>query len=81
MSEGRRFPRARQLPMVVLHDPTRHRPRGPSHDVGATLAALPAGEYPLTVDVAAEMGAYGSDQHYDFVLDQLINGPRTVDAS
>ena len=56
-------------------------PQGPSHDVGATLAALPATEYPLTVDVADEMGAYGSDHHYDFVLDQLISGLRTVDPS
>jgi hypothetical protein len=23
--------------------------------------------YPLTVDVADEMGGYGSDHHYDFV--------------
>src|SRR5215218_6299026 len=49
---------------------------GPGHDVGAMLAALPRTEYPLTVDVAGEMGAYGSDQHYDFVLDQLLRGLR-----
>jgi AcrR family transcriptional regulator len=49
-------------------------PKGPSHDVAAMLAQLPRGEYPLTVDVAAEMGAYGSDHHYDFVLDQLLSG-------
>jgi AcrR family transcriptional regulator len=51
-------------------------PQGPSHDVGATLAALPRTEYPLTVEVAGEMGAYGSDYHYDFVLDQLLDGLR-----
>jgi len=49
---------------------------GPGHDVGAMLAALPRTEYPLTVDVAGEMGAYGSDHHYDFVLDQLLSGLR-----
>jgi AcrR family transcriptional regulator len=49
-------------------------PGGPSHDVGAMLAQLPSTEYPLTVDVAAEMGAYGSDHHYDFVLDHLVSG-------
>jgi AcrR family transcriptional regulator len=56
-------------------------PQGPSHDVGAMLAQLPRTEYPLTVDVADEMGAYGSDHHYDFVLDQLLSGLRnTADA-
>jgi AcrR family transcriptional regulator len=56
-------------------------PEGPGHDVGAMLAELPRTEYPLTVDVADELGAYGSDHHYDFVLDQLLNGLRaTADA-
>jgi AcrR family transcriptional regulator len=53
-------------------------PEGPSHDIGATLAALPRNEYPLTVDVAGEMGAYGSDHHYDFVLEQLLSGLRVT---
>jgi AcrR family transcriptional regulator len=53
-------------------------PAGRGHDVGATLAALPRAEYPLTVDVAAEMGAYGSDHHYDIVLDQLLRGLRAT---
>jgi len=53
-------------------------PEGPGHDVGAMLAALPRTEYPLTVDVAGEMGAYGSDHHYDFVLDQLLSGLRAT---
>jgi len=53
-------------------------PSGPSHDVGAMLAQLPRAEYPLTVDVAGEMGAYGSDDHYDFVLDQLLSGLRAT---
>jgi hypothetical protein len=45
------------------------------------LAALPRTEYPLTVEVADEIGAYGSDHHYDFVLDQLLSGLRaTADA-
>jgi AcrR family transcriptional regulator len=50
----------------------------PGHDVGAMLAALPRTEYPLTVGVADEMGAYGSDHHYDFVLDQLLSGLRAT---
>jgi hypothetical protein len=45
------------------------------------LAALPPAEYPLTVEVAAEMGAYGSDDHYDFVLGQLIAGLRATAAA
>jgi AcrR family transcriptional regulator len=51
-------------------------PASPGHDVGATLAALPRTEYPLTVEVADEMGAYGSDHHYEFVLDQFLSGLR-----
>lgn len=53
-------------------------PDGPRHDVGATLAALPRSEYPLTVDVADELGAYGSDHHYELVLDQLLTGLRAT---
>ena len=49
-------------------------PDSPGHDVGAMLAELPRTDYPLTVDVAGEMGAYGSERHYDFVLDQLLSG-------
>jgi AcrR family transcriptional regulator len=56
-------------------------PEAPGRDVGAMLAQLPRTEYPLTVEVANEMGAYGSDHHYDFVLDQLLSGLRaTADA-
>jgi AcrR family transcriptional regulator len=51
-------------------------PAGPGHDVGAVLAALPPCEYPLTIDVAGEMGAYGSDDHYEFVLDGFLTGLR-----
>ncbi len=53
-------------------------PEGPTHDVGAMLAQLPRTEYPLTLDVAEEMGAYGSDSHYEFVLDQLLSGLRAT---
>jgi AcrR family transcriptional regulator len=53
-------------------------PDGPSHDVGAMLARLPRSEFPLTVAVAGEMGAYGSDEHYDFVLDRLVTGLRAA---
>jgi AcrR family transcriptional regulator len=44
--------------------------------VGPMLAALPADEFPLSVAVAAEMGAYGSDEHYEFVLGRLVAGLR-----
>ena len=44
------------------------------------LSALPADEYPLIVAVAAEMGAYGSDEHYEFVLAQLVAGLRATAA-
>jgi AcrR family transcriptional regulator len=53
-------------------------PEAPGHDVGAMLAMLPRSEYPLTVDVAGELGAYGSDDHYDFVLDQFLSGLRAT---
>jgi AcrR family transcriptional regulator len=53
-------------------------PEGPGHDVGATLAQLPRGEYPLTVGVAGEMGGYGSDEHYEFVLDRFLSGLRAT---
>jgi AcrR family transcriptional regulator len=51
-------------------------PDSPGHDVGAALAALPSDAFPLTVQVAGEMGAYGSDAHYDFALDQFLTGLR-----
>jgi AcrR family transcriptional regulator len=51
-------------------------PGGPAHEVGAMLAALPAAEFPLTVGVAREMGAYGGDAHYELVLGALVQGLR-----
>jgi hypothetical protein len=30
---------------------------------------------------AGELGAYGSDEHYDFVLEQLLSGLRAATAS
>jgi AcrR family transcriptional regulator len=53
-------------------------PGGPARDVGAMLAQLPPAVFPLTVDVAAELGAYGSDDHYEFVLDQFLSGLRAT---
>jgi len=44
--------------------------------VGAALRILPAEQFPLTVGVADEMGAYGSDEHYELVLGQLLGGLR-----
>ena len=49
-------------------------PDSPGRDVGAALATLPAAAFPLTVAVAGEMGAYGSGDHYEFVLDGLLRG-------
>jgi AcrR family transcriptional regulator len=51
-------------------------PGGPNHDVAAMLRQLPPAMFPLTVGVAEEMGAYGSDEHYELVLDQLLGGLR-----
>ena len=51
-------------------------PEGPSHDVGAALAALPPETFPLTVRTAKEWGAYGSDAHYEFALAQFLSGLR-----
>jgi AcrR family transcriptional regulator len=42
--------------------------------VEAQLSALPAEAFPLTVATAADFGAYGSDEHYDAVLDDLLAG-------
>ena len=39
-------------------------------------SALPASEFALIVGVAAEMGAYGSDEHYELVLGALVDGLR-----
>lgn len=55
-----------------------HDPHSRGGEVAGMLAMLPASEYPLTVEVATEMGAYGSDDHYDFVLDQMLTGLRTA---
>ena len=52
-------------------------PEGPSHDVAATLRMLPPEAFPLTVGVAEAMGAYGSDAHYEFVLDRFLGGLRS----
>jgi AcrR family transcriptional regulator len=49
-------------------------PQGPSQDVAAMLAQLPPTIFPLTAGVAREMGAYGSDAHHAFVLDQFLAG-------
>jgi AcrR family transcriptional regulator len=49
-------------------------PEGPAQDVGAMLAQLPAAAFPLTAGVAGEMGGYGSDAHYELVLDGLVRG-------
>ena len=49
-------------------------PGGPSHAVTAALMALPAAEFQLTASVATQLGAYGSDEHYELVLTSLVDG-------
>ena len=49
-------------------------PDGPSHDVEAMLLQLPAEHFPLTVATAAEWGAYGRDEDYEFVLGRFLDG-------
>ena len=48
--------------------------RGATQEVTAMLSALPAGHFPLVASVAGEMGAYGSDAHYDLVLGAFVDG-------
>ena len=43
-------------------------------NVEAALSALPAEVFPLTVATAAEWGAYGADEHYEFVLERFLKG-------
>jgi AcrR family transcriptional regulator len=45
-------------------------------DLTAALQQLPATDYPITVEVAAEMGNYASDRHYELVLDRFLAGVR-----
>jgi AcrR family transcriptional regulator len=42
--------------------------------VGAALAQLPAEHFPLTLEAAAALGAYGSDEHYERVLAGMVAG-------
>lgn len=50
--------------------------KDPGVAIGAAIAALPARRFPLTVAVADQMSAYGSDEHYEQALGQLISGIR-----
>jgi hypothetical protein len=38
------------------------------------MATVPRAEYPRTAAVAAEMAEYGSDRHYQLVLEQYLAG-------
>ncbi|TCM49442.1 TetR/AcrR family transcriptional regulator [Kribbella sp. VKM Ac-2568] len=42
------------------------------------LAALPADQFPLTISVATSMGNYGSDAHYNLVLNHLLTGVKST---
>jgi AcrR family transcriptional regulator len=48
--------------------------RGATGEVTAMLAQLPPEAFPRIVATAAEMGAYGSDEHYELVLGALVHG-------
>lgn len=45
-----------------------------AEEVRESVAALPAAEFPHTVAAASEIGAYGSNRHYELALDQMLNG-------
>lgn len=49
-------------------------PDGPSHTVTEELLRLPADHFPLIVETAEAMGAYGSDEHYDYALGRFLGG-------
>jgi AcrR family transcriptional regulator len=53
-------------------------PSDAAGQVRAALAALPRAEYPLTAAVADELADYGSDRHYELVVDQLLVGVRSA---
>ena len=53
-------------------------PAGRGTLVSRALADLPAEQFPLTTEVAAALGSYGSPEHYDLVLDRLLLGLRTT---
>ena len=44
--------------------------------LAAALAALPPSVFPRTLAVAPDMAAYGSEQHYEFVLSYSLAGIR-----
>jgi AcrR family transcriptional regulator len=48
--------------------------RGATGEVEAMLSALPAEHFPRIVSVAGEMGAYGTDAHYEIVLGAFVEG-------
>jgi AcrR family transcriptional regulator len=48
----------------------------PGTDITAALLQLPKAAFPVTVEVAAEMGDYASDRHYELVLEQFLAGVR-----
>jgi AcrR family transcriptional regulator len=52
----------------------RQRAGDPGNDQNLRQASTAAGDYPLTGDVAEAMSRYGSDDHYDTVLGQLLGG-------
>jgi AcrR family transcriptional regulator len=47
-------------------------------EVEPMLKLLPAEAFPLTVATAAEWGRYGSEQHYEIVLDRFLAGLRAA---
>jgi len=54
------------------------RPTNAAEQVRQAMAQLPRADYPHTAAVAGEMVGYGSDRHYDLVLEQFLSGIRAA---
>lgn len=60
----------------ALSRPDAAEPAGQAPPIGDLLRALPADRFPLTVSVADDLAAYGSDAHYEQVLADYLGGLR-----
>jgi AcrR family transcriptional regulator len=65
---------------TTARDAARGNDTDPAPALADVLSALPAAEFPLTIQVADAMGNYGSDRHYGLALDQMVAGIQTVRA-
>ena len=72
---GLQRPDRDQLRLGVVHRRARPRPRRPEpRRRGDAAGNCPPRHFPLTVATAAEWGAYGSDEDYEFVLGRFLEG-------